>query len=167
MPSIVLRRRKENFFFSSIAILLIGYVILGFWPSYFAQGMFLAPLPSLLVQVHAFIFLGWIILFSTQIVLIGRGRSATHRRLGQVMIWWAGAIASVGPATTIMAVRRGAVGPGPFAGDLALFSILEVVIFCNFFLPTEWSSMQEIKAMYLVLAASINPVSTFKLKMFF
>ena len=58
MPSIVLRKRKEHVFFSSIAFLLVGYVLLGFWQSYFAQGMFLAPLPSLLVQVHAFIFLG-------------------------------------------------------------------------------------------------------------
>ena len=155
MPSIVLRRRKENVFFSSIAILLIGYVLLGFWPSYFAQGMFLAPLPSLLVQVHAFVFLGWIILFSTQIVLIGRGRSAVHRRLGQVMIWWAGAIAIVGPATTIMAVRRGAVGPGPFAGDLAQSLVFVILITTGF--ARRQNAPEHKRLMMLATATIVGP----------
>lgn len=118
MASVTVRKRGENLFFNAIALLLFGYVLLGFWPSYFAAGLVLAPLPSLLVQVHAVLFVGWVILFALQIVFVGSGKMPLHRRAGKLLAWWALAIALVGPATVTMAVRRGAVGPAPFAGDI-------------------------------------------------
>jgi hypothetical protein len=95
--------------------------LVGFWPSYFAAGLILSPLPSMLVHVHALLSIGWIVMFAVQILLVGRGKTLVHRQVGQLMAWWAMAIAVVGPATVVMAVRRGAegVGAGPFAGDLA------------------------------------------------
>ncbi len=121
MASVAELKRADSLFFGAIAGLLIGYVLLGFWPSYFVRGLIMAPLPNLLVQVHALLFVGWMVMFAMQIVLVGNGRTASHRRVGQLMAWWAVAIAIVGPATVLMAVRRGAkgVGPGPLAGDLA------------------------------------------------
>ncbi|HSQ95233.1 MAG TPA: hypothetical protein VLM18_03920 [Croceibacterium sp.] len=153
----MMRRRADSLFFGGIALLLIGYVLLGFWPSYFAAGLFLAPLPSLLVQIHALLFVGWIVLFATQILLVGVGQTATHRRLGQIMAWWAGAIALIGPATVIMALRRGAegVGPGPFAGDLAqslAFAILIATGFARRKIPAEHKRL-----MMLATAAIAGP----------
>ncbi len=128
MASVADRRRADSLFFGGIAALLIGYVLLGFWPSYFAGGLILTPLPSLLVHLHALLFVGWIVMFAVQIWLVGSARTPTHRHVGHLIAWWALAIAVVGPATVIMAVRRGAVGPGPFAGDLAQSLVFAVLI---------------------------------------
>ena len=128
MATVADGKRADSLFFGGIAALLIGYVLLGFWPSYFAVGLILTPLPSLLVHVHALLFVGWIVMFAVQVWLVGSARTPTHRRIGQLMAWWALAIAVVGPATVIMAVRRGAVGPGPFAGDLAQSLVFAVLI---------------------------------------
>jgi hypothetical protein len=155
MASIALRRRRDSLFFAGIALLLIAYVLLGFWPSYFAAGLFLAPLPSLLVQVHAALFVGWIVLFTLQITLIGGGQPATHRRLGQLMGWWAVAIAIIGPATVIAAVRRGVVGPGPLAGDLAQSLAFAILIAAG--LIRRQSAPEHKRLMALATAAIAGP----------
>lgn len=120
MASAKTARRCEHLFFLGLALLLIGYGLLGFWKSYFGAGLVLAALPSLLVHVHAILFVGWLALFAVQTALIGRGRVALHRRLGIVMGWWAAAMIVIGPATTVMAVRRrgSGVDAAVFGADL-------------------------------------------------
>lgn len=130
MTRVISRRRTEHLFFSGVALMLIGYVVLGFWRSYLAAGLMMAPLPSLLVHIHAILFVGWIALFMAQNVLIRAGNVATHRRLGAIMGWWAAAIVLIGPATVVMAVRRPAsgVGTSAFAGDLAQTIVFAILI---------------------------------------
>ena len=115
------RATADRIFFLCIALLLAGYVGLGFWPRYLGAGLVFAPLPSLLVHIHAILFVGWITLLCVQVGLIGTGRVATHRRRGAVLGWWAAVRVLVGPATVVMAVRRphSGVGAGALAGDLA------------------------------------------------
>lgn len=114
------RRRTEHVFFFGMASLLAVYVLLGFWKSYLGAGLILAPLPSLLVHVHAILFVGWIALLLGQSALISAGNLALHRRLGAIMGWWAAAIVIVGPVTTVIALRRpdSGVNAVVFAGDL-------------------------------------------------
>lgn len=155
MASILSRRRSEHMMFSGIAILLIGYALLGFWQSYFVAGLVLAPLPSLLVHVHAVLFVGWITLFFVQTALIASNNHKIHRRLGLVMGWWAVAIILIGPATVIMAVRRQAVGAGPFAGDLA--QTLAFAILCAAGLSRRREGPTHKRLMTLASAAIIGP----------
>lgn len=51
--TIASRRSIEYRLFLALAALLAIYAVIGFWPSYIGAGCVLAPLPSVLVHVHA------------------------------------------------------------------------------------------------------------------
>ncbi len=46
-------RRFDHFFFSSMALLMLGTVFVGFAPTYYLAGVFRAPLPSLIMFLLA------------------------------------------------------------------------------------------------------------------
>jgi hypothetical protein len=74
--------RSNDVFFLSMAAVAAIAVLIGFARTYFLAGMMLAPLPSLLVHIHAVVFLSWIVLFSTQISLVATQHVNLHRRVG-------------------------------------------------------------------------------------
>jgi len=76
------RHRYERFFFSGMALLIFGSVFLGFAHSYYLAGIFKAPLPNLLIQIHGAVFSLWILFLLTQTSLVAIGRTDVHRRLG-------------------------------------------------------------------------------------
>jgi len=130
MERVLLRRTSEHLFFTGIALLLLSYVLLGFWQSYIGAGGMLAPLPSLLVHVHAVLFVGWVLLLGVQIAMVATGRVSIHRQIGGIMGWWAAMMILVGPVTVVMALRRSnsGVGAAAFAGDLAQTVVFLVLI---------------------------------------
>lgn len=77
-------RFDRTFFAVFVAICWLG-VVMGFAPASTArmQGKadYLAPI---ILQIHAIAFVGWLILLTVQIVLIRRGGTALHRRLGPI-----------------------------------------------------------------------------------
>jgi len=75
-------RRYDHLFFSSMAWLMLGAVIVGFGPTYYFAGVFHAPLPSMIVHVHGAAFTLWMLLLVTQTSLVSAGRVNIHRRLG-------------------------------------------------------------------------------------
>lgn len=75
-------RRMDNYFFSGMAILILITVFVGFERTYFLAGGFRAPLPNLLIHVHAVVFSSWIVLLIAQTSLVSAGRVDIHRRLG-------------------------------------------------------------------------------------
>jgi len=77
-----LRLRSDDLFFSAMAVVALIVVLVGFARTYFFAGLFRAPLPNLLIHIHAVAFTLWIILFVTQISLVTAGRVDIHRRLG-------------------------------------------------------------------------------------
>jgi hypothetical protein len=75
-------RFAERLFFGAMALVTAAVVVTGFSHSYFAAGMLRAPLPNLLVHVHAAVMTGWMILFLVQTALIPARRVGWHRTLG-------------------------------------------------------------------------------------
>lgn len=75
-------RRFDHFFFSSMALLMLVTVFVGFAPSYYLAGVFRAPLPSPIIHVHGALFSFWILLLVTQTSLVSAGRVDIHRSLG-------------------------------------------------------------------------------------
>lgn len=134
MASSPTRRRIEHLFFSGVALLLGAYVLLGFWHSYVGAGLVLAPLPSLLVHIHAVLFVGWIALLIAQAALVSTGNVGLHRRMGKIMAGWAVALVLIGPATAIMAARRpgSGVGAAPLAGDFMATIAFAILIRAGF-----------------------------------
>ena len=72
----------DNLFFSAMAAVALIVVLVGFARTYFLAGMLRAPLPNLLVHIHAVAFTLWIVLFITQISLVAAHRVSVHRRVG-------------------------------------------------------------------------------------
>jgi hypothetical protein len=118
----------QHVFFAGVGLTLLAFVIVGFAPSYFLAGLLAAKLPSLLVHVHAVLFVGWIVLFLTQVGLAAAGRLRWHRRLGAVLAAWALLMVLVGPPVVVIALRRphsGVDGQALFGdlGQLVLFAV--------------------------------------------
>ena len=75
-------RRYDHYFFSSVAVLMLAAVILGFGPSYYFAGVYKAPLPSTIIHVHGAVFSCWMLLLIAQTSLASIGRVDLHRQLG-------------------------------------------------------------------------------------
>ena len=130
VTNVAVRRSEEHVFFLTAALALLAIILIGFGHSYFLAGIFLARLPSMLVHVHAALFVGWILLFAAQIALVATGHVRWHRRLGSIMAIWALLMLLVGPPTVVMALRRPHSGVGgiEFFGNLAQLLVFGILI---------------------------------------
>jgi len=66
-----------------------------------------ASLP--LVHAHAIIFMGWVVIYLTQNLLIGTGRVDIHRKLGWIALGWIFPMVLLGCLVTLAMLRRGQV----------------------------------------------------------
>ncbi|MCH8316749.1 MAG: hypothetical protein IIA64_12325 [Planctomycetes bacterium] len=82
-------------FYLALGLWMVALVVVGFWPTYYGpllSGTFdLKPI----IEIHAVVFSGWIVLFVAQTFLVYTGRLKWHRKVG----WFA-----VGYATLMVAV---------------------------------------------------------------
>jgi hypothetical protein len=118
-----------------MALLLAAVVVTGFSHSYFGAGMLLAPLPNLLVHIHAACFTLWMILFLVQTGLVSARRVAWHRALGTVAYCLPILMVPLGTITGLDELRRERVFVGGLATvphESALFlaeSLLGIALF--------------------------------------
>jgi FtsH-binding integral membrane protein len=75
-------RRFDHLFFTSMALLMLLTVFIGFSRTYYLAGIFRAPLPGLIIHLHGAAFTTWILLLVTQTSLVAAGHTDIHRRLG-------------------------------------------------------------------------------------
>ena len=130
--SLPIRKRMDDFFFGSMAGLILLTVFIGFARTYYLAGIFHAHLPSLLVHFHGAIFTCWILVFVAQIALISSHHIRWHMRLGIFGVILAVLMVLVGFATLIAVVRRHAVFPMGldtlFAGDVLQLSTFAFLV---------------------------------------
>lgn len=106
--------------------LLIGIIALaGFWPTYFGPLINGTVLEPLRIHVHAVVFVGWLLLFISQVSFAAIGKIKWHKRLGNFGIGYGLLLIFVG---TYTAVARAALETGEFYGP-----VLDMVIFALFF----------------------------------
>ena len=91
------------------------------------------PPAPVIVHVHAFIFTVWMFLLTAQVLLVVRDRVALHRKLGWLLVAWAGLMAIFGPwaelATDALYVNI----PGATA-----FLSVSIVDMCGFLVLFAW-----------------------------
>lgn len=105
-------RTGERIFFGGMAVLLCAIVVIGFSPTYFAAGIFRAPLPSPILHVHGAIFTLWMLLFLTQTVLVSAHRVAWHLTLGTIAFCLPPVMIVIGVIAAIDALgRKVSIGP--------------------------------------------------------
>jgi hypothetical protein len=101
--SLPISKHMDDFFFASMARLILLTVFIGFARTYYLAGVFHAPLPSLLVHFHGAIFTYWVLLFIAQITLVSAGRIRWNMRRGIFGVILAVLMVLVGFATLIAA----------------------------------------------------------------
>jgi hypothetical protein len=104
--------RSDDVFFFCMAVVAAIAILVGFARTYFLAGMMLAPLPSLLVHVHAVLFLSWIVLFATQISLVATRHVNLHQRVGAFGVVLAAIMIPLGVLTASARLARQLVDPG-------------------------------------------------------
>jgi hypothetical protein len=77
-----------------------------------------------LVHAHAIVFMGWVVIYLTQNLLIGSGRLDIHRKLGWIALGWIFPMVLLGCLVTLAMVRRGQV---PFFFRPAQFLVFDPV----------------------------------------
>jgi hypothetical protein len=78
------------------------------------------PAFALIVHVHAVIFVGWLVMFTVQILLVRTKRLSVHKQLGFALVWLAGLMAIIGPATALTVQHRSMADPN---SDPAFLSV--------------------------------------------
>jgi hypothetical protein len=94
----------RNFFLFLVLAIWVG-VVMGFGGDirhHIASGEMAYPW---IVHVHALAFVSWLVLLTTQVLLIRTSRPALHKRLGTAMIGLALFMVVIGPATAIFMQR--------------------------------------------------------------
>lgn len=76
----------DRWFFTSMALLMLALVFIGFAPSYYLSGVLPPPPglkpPTTLVHIHGVLFSAWMLLFVVQTQLVAWRRTDLHRMLG-------------------------------------------------------------------------------------
>ncbi len=125
-------RRFDHVFFSTMALLLLATVFVGFARTYYLAGVFRAPLPSLTIHIHGALFSCWILLFLAQVSLVAAGRVRVHRTLGIAGFVLAGlmVVAGILAATDTLVAKRTPAGVDPRifyivpVTDMLIFAVL-------------------------------------------
>ena len=98
---------SDDTFFVRGAVVIALTIVAGFSLQYaMGRSTFAAP-P--LVHAHAIMFMGWMVIYLTQNLLIGTGRLEIHRRLGWIALGWIFPMVLLGCLVTLAMVRRGQV----------------------------------------------------------
>jgi hypothetical protein len=130
------RTRRVRFFYVGIAAFMCGIVLVGFWPSYFGPALRGNIDRPWVIQLHGLVFVGWMALLVTQVVLVSRGRTSAHRRVGTWGIAYGCAVLVMGLVAGIAAplihLRAGEWDVDRAAGFL-LTIFGDMILFGSFF----------------------------------
>ncbi|MGI8837616.1 MAG: hypothetical protein ACR2H4_13410 [Pyrinomonadaceae bacterium] len=129
----ITRRRRERWFYISMAIAAVITVFAGFAPTYYLRPYYnTAPLMPLL-HLHGIVFSAWLALFLVQTTLVAAHRTDIHRRLGILGGTIAAFMILIGVTTAVIRASQGATplpGISPLSflvvplGDMFVFAIL-------------------------------------------
>ena len=149
-------RRADDIFFTTLSILMLLIVLVGFAPSYFLKGAVFAHLPSLLVHLHGATFSSWIILFVVQSSLVATGNIRLHRKLGVLGAVIAGMMVVLGVLAPFGTLRRGAVLPSFFTpASFLIDNVVGILIFGAFVAVAVWQRNNRKVHKRLMLIANV------------
>lgn len=124
-------RRFDHLFFSTMALLLLATVFLGFARTYYLAGVFRAPLPGLIIHLHGAAFTAWILLLVTQTSLVSAGRVDIHRRLGIAGFLLACLMVILGVLAATNSLHRNAAPPPADAKFFYIIPLTDMLIFAT------------------------------------
>ena len=105
-------RERTRRFYVGMALAIALTVFAGFSRSYFLKAYFGGPSLTPLLHLHGLIFTAWVLFFLTQTVLVAKGRTYLHRRMGVAGAVLAALMVVVGSTTAIIRIKGGSTVPG-------------------------------------------------------
>jgi uncharacterized membrane protein len=123
------RPRDHDFFLIMVLLIWVG-IVMGFGSDMLHRARAHAPPFPVIVDVHAAVFVSWLCVVTTQILLVRSGRTDLHRRLGRAAVSLFVAVAVLGPATVLTVYHLGFVGPkgGPEFMSVQLLDMLAFTV---------------------------------------
>lgn len=79
-----------------VAIFALVVAFVGFWANYYGRIFTGTVTTAPIIQVHAAIFIGWLLLVITQATLAARGRMARHMQVGRYVMAYGIAVIAIG-----------------------------------------------------------------------
>jgi hypothetical protein len=126
--------RSLRRFYISIGLLGILFAFVGFWPSYFGPVLFEAASKETILNIHAFVFVGWLALFTAQACFAATRRIDLHIRVGRAGIAYGIAVIVVGFLTGYLrSLGHVDVGNLERANSLLYSITLDMAVFAPFF----------------------------------
>lgn len=126
-------RPADHRFFTAMSIIAAGVVLTGFGRTYAPKVIAGTPAVPSIIHLHAVVFTIWLALFIAQTLLVARGRTDVHRRLGLASVAFAGLMLVVGVRAAVAAARDGHRGiPGvefPTPEGFLLLNLASVTVF--------------------------------------
>lgn len=148
---------KRDAFYGRMGTLCLTVALIGFAPSYWtpmASGTLDLPLA---IHAHGVLFFGWLILFRVQASLIGRGRTALHRRLGVAGAVLASAmVAIVLRMQAVLASRYEARGFHAAAAAFAWINVSDMILFAGLVIAAVANARRPEVHKRLMLAATFS-----------
>jgi hypothetical protein len=126
-------RADRNFFLIYVALIWLG-ILSGFLPEVFKHIKTHAPAYPYIVHVHALVFVGWLALLTTQVLLVRSGTVDLHRKLGLAGPVWAAFMIVIGPATAVVVDRVRLALPNPDPGFLVV-QMTDILAFAGLIVP--------------------------------
>jgi hypothetical protein len=149
------RKRADDIFFTTMSVIMLAIVFMGFASSYFLRGAMFSHLASLLVHLHGAVFSSWIILFVVQSSLVSAGNVRLHRKLGIAGAVIAGLMVILGIATPFGTLRRGVQLPAIFTPTSFLIgNVFGIIIFGAYVAVAVWKRNNRIVHKRLMLMAN-------------
>jgi hypothetical protein len=160
MSNNAMRRRREHFFYTGMAVVVVATVFAGFARTYYLKAYTGTPLLPVSVHLHGIVFAAWTLLFLGQTVFIGRDRINMQRGLGIAGAGLACLMGVLGYEIAIAGARRGFLGQFPdergSPSDPLAFLIIglgDLLLFLVFFtLGLYYRSQPEVHKRLMLLA---------------
>jgi hypothetical protein len=152
-------RRFDHLFFTSMALVMLVTVLVGFAHTYYLAGLFRAPLPSPIIHIHGAVFSCWILLLVAQTWLVSAGRVDIHRRLGVAGFFLGCLMTVLGVVAATDSLARGA----PAGRDSQMFYIIpltDILIFAAmlyFAIRTRLDPPAHKRFIYIATIALLTP----------
>ena len=158
---------KPRRFYLAVALAMTMLVFIGFWPSYFSVLVSGTGYDRHWVfHLHAAVFMGWMGLLITQVILARRRQTAAHMAVGRWGFVWGIAVFVLGVVVSIAIIRGGyAAGSISSVTDALWFASAPITDITQFavLLGLGWASRRKVEShrRYMILATvAILPAAT-------
>jgi len=111
MATVVGRRRLSIFI--PLAVLMMGFAVVGFWDDYFRDLLLGQSHQRWRVHLHAAVSMGWLLLVALQAWFAMTRRVALHVAVGRWGMWYGVAVAIIGLGFALSLVAERAAAQGP------------------------------------------------------